>query len=101
MYLFHVVLYGIRGDVLWFSVNVVSVVIVVVKDDLFFVSRVGVLLCEIVKGVFWVLCCLSLLDACSFRCSSMGSMRVSACRWCVFESSVHPVSVRSAVFCIV
>ena len=30
-----------------------------------------------------------------------GSIFVSVCRWCVFVSSVHPVIVRSAEFCIV
>ena len=32
---------------------------------------------------------------------SMGSNFVSVCRWCVFVSTVHPVIVRSAEFCIV
>ena len=32
---------------------------------------------------------------------SMGRIFVSMCRWCTFVSSVHPVIVRSAEFCIV
>ena len=31
----------------------------------------------------------------------MGSMCVSSCRWCVFESVVHPVAILSAVFCVI
>ena len=45
-------------------------------------------------------CCLS-CDLCNFMCVSMGSIFVSVCRWCVFVSSVQPVIVRSAEFCIV
>ena len=45
-------------------------------------------------------CCLS-CDPCNFMCVSMGSIFVSVCRWCVFVSSVQPVIVRSAEFCIV
>ena len=45
-------------------------------------------------------CCLS-CDLWSFICMSMGSIFVSVCRWCAFVSSVHPVIVRSAEFCIV
>ena len=44
-------------------------------------------------------CCLS-CDPLSFICVSMGSIFVSVCRWCVFVSSVHPVIVRSAEFCL-
>ena len=39
-------------------------------------------------------------DACSLRCSCIGSICVSSCRCCVFVSSVHPVAVLSAAFCI-
>ena len=45
-------------------------------------------------------CCLS-CNSCSFMCVSMRSIFVSVCRWCVFVSSVQPVIVRSAEFCIV
>ena len=44
--------------------------------------------------------CLS-CDPWSFMCASMESIFVSVCWWCVFVSSVHPVIVRSAEFCIV
>ena len=40
-------------------------------------------------------------DACSWRCFFMSSMCVSSCRCCVLVSFVHPVSVMSAVFCII
>ena len=45
-------------------------------------------------------CCLN-CDPWNFKCVSMGSILVSVCRWCAFVSSVHPVIVRSAEFCIV
>ena len=44
--------------------------------------------------------CLS-CDACSASCCLIGSMLVSSCRCCVFVSRVHPVVIRSAVFCTV
>ena len=31
----------------------------------------------------------------------MGSMCVSSCRCCVFVSVVHPITILSAVFCII
>ena len=34
-------------------------------------------------------------------CMFSGSMRVSSCRCCVLVSSVLPVAIRSAVFCMV
>ena len=30
----------------------------------------------------------------------MGSVSVSSCRWCMFVSCVHPVSVVNAAFCM-
>ena len=45
-------------------------------------------------------CCLS-CDLCNFMCVFMGSIFVSVYRLCVFVSSVQPVIVRSAEFCIV
>ena len=44
--------------------------------------------------------CLS-CDACSCRWSFIGSMLVSACRCLMFVSSVQPVIVLSAMFCII
>ena len=35
------------------------------------------------------------------RCSAIGSIFVSVCRWCVFVSLVQPVIVLNAVFCTV
>ena len=35
------------------------------------------------------------------KCSFMGSVCVSSCRWCVFVSVVHPVAILSAVFCVI
>ena len=44
--------------------------------------------------------CLS-CDACSARCWLMGNRLVSSCRCCVLVSRVHPVVIRSAVFCAI
>ena len=44
--------------------------------------------------------CLS-CDACNLRCVEMGSILVSVCRCAVLVSSVHPVIVLSALFCVV
>lgn len=44
--------------------------------------------------------CLS-CDACSFRWVAIGSIFVSVCRCAVFVSSVQPVIVLSALFCVV
>ena len=40
-------------------------------------------------------------EAWSFKCVCSGGMLVSPCRCLVLVSSVHPVAMRSAVFCIV
>ena len=40
-------------------------------------------------------------DACSWKCSFMGSVCVSSCRCCVLVSVVHPVAILSAVFCVI
>ena len=40
-------------------------------------------------------------NACSWRCSFIGSTCVSSCRFCVFVSVVHPVAILSAVFCVI
>ena len=45
-------------------------------------------------------CCRN-CDPWSFMCVSIRRIFVSVCRWCAFVSSVHPVIVRSAEFCIV
>ena len=47
-------------------------------------------------------CCVLCLycDAWSCRCSCMGSMSVSACRYCMFVSCVHNVAVLTAEFCM-
>ena len=47
-----------------------------------------------------MLCFCLYCDAWSCRCSCMGSMSVSSCRCCMFESCVHPVAVRNAAFCM-
>ena len=41
-----------------------------------------------VMDVFCLYC-----EACSCRCSCMGSVSVSSCRCCMFVSCVHPVAV--------
>ena len=55
----------------------------------------GLLCCSVVGvwGDFGLIC-----DACSWRCSFMGSVCVSSCRCCVFVCVVHPVAILSAVF---
>ena len=47
-----------------------------------------------------MLCFCLYCDAWSCRCSCIGSMSVSSCRCCMFESCVHPVAVRNAAFCM-
>ena len=75
----------------------------------------GVGVCVHVCGVVCVVvCCLFLrsgcvgccdfcliCDACSGRCSFMGSVCVSSCRCCGFVSVVHPVAILSTVFCVI
>ena len=39
-------------------------------------------------------------DALNCRCSCMGSMSVSSCRYCMFVSCVHAVAVLNAAFCM-
>ena len=39
-------------------------------------------------------------EARSCRCSCMGSVSVSSCRFCMFVSCVHPVAVLNAAFCM-
>ena len=55
-------------------------------------------LCRLCDG-----CCAFCLssEACSFRCVAMGSILVSLCRCAMLVSSVHPVIVRVALFCVV
>ena len=81
-----------------------------------FVLISGVGVCVNVCGVVCVVVCLFLTfwcrgvgvccdfcliwDACSWRGSVMGSVCVSSCR-CVFVSVVHPVTILSAVFCVI
>ena len=47
-------------------------------------------------------CCVFCLycDAWSCRCSCMGSMSVSSCRWCMFVYWVHPLAGFNAAFCM-
>ena len=47
-------------------------------------------------------CCVFCLycEAWSCRCSCMGSVSVLSCRCCMFVSSVHPVAVLNAAFCM-
>ena len=52
-----------------------------------------------VRDVMEVVFCLY-FDACSSRCSCMGSMGVSSCRSCMFVSCVHPEAVLNAAFCM-
>ena len=79
--------------------GIVYCVAAIVKDS---VLAIGVLkyvvcLCKGCDG-----CCVFCLycDAWSCICSSMGSMNVSSCIYCMFVSSVHPVAVLNAAFCM-
>ena len=47
-----------------------------------------------------MLCFCLYCDACSCRCSCMGSVSVSSCRCCMFVSCVYPVAVLNAAFCM-
>ena len=38
---------------------------------------------------------------CSWRCSLLGRVCVSSCRYCVFVSVVHPVAILSAMSCVI
>ena len=40
-------------------------------------------------------------DVCSWRCSLMGSMCVSSCRYCASVSAMHPTATLSAVSCVI
>ena len=70
------------------------------KDSVYF--RAGVLeyvvgLCKGCDG-----CCVFCLYcyAWSWRCQCMGSMSVLSCRYCMFGSCVHPVTIFNASFCM-
>ena len=52
-------------------------------------------------GVLGVVIFCLICDACNWRCSLMCSVCVSSCRCCVFVSVVHPVTILSAVFCVI
>ena len=71
----------------------------VVKDSVFLALECGSMLYVCVRGVMDVVFCLY-CDAWSCRCSCMGSMSVSSCRYCMFVSCVHPVAVRNVTFCM-
>ena len=70
----------------------VCCVTAVVKDSVFCLGLLKYVVC-LCKG-----CCVFCLycDACSCRCSCMGSMSVLPCRCCMFVSCVHPVAVLNA-----
>ena len=48
-----------------------------------------------------MLCFCLICDGCSWRCSFIGRVCVSSCRWCVFVSVMHPITILSAVFCVI
>ena len=73
-------------------VNVCGVVCVVVCC-LFLTPGCCLLCCNVVGVVIFVF----IGDACSWRCSFMGSVCISSCRCCVFVS----VAILSAVFCVI
>ena len=65
--------------------------------------RLGIVCCVVRQCSGCVGCCdfCLMCDACSWRCSFMGSVCVSSCRCCVFVSVVHPVAILNAVFCVI
>ena len=67
------------------------------ENNMFRVLKYIVCLCKECGG-----CCVFCLycDACSCRCSCMGSMSVLSCRCCMFVSCVYPVAVLNAAFCM-
>ena len=70
------------------------------KDSVLFslgVLKFVVCLCKGCDG-----CCVFCLyyDVWSWWCSCMESVSFSSCRYCMFVSSVHPVAVLNAAFCM-
>ena len=98
MYIAHVCFYVCCSDCVWVCGNVCCVA-VVVEDGVFSLGVLKYVLC-FSKGLNG--CCVLCLycDAWSSRCSSMGCMSVSSCKYCMFLSCVHPVSVLNAEFCM-
>ena len=58
------------------------------------------MLCVCVGDVMDVVFSVCIVRRGSCRCSCMGSVSVSSCRWCMFVSCVHPVAVLNAAFCM-
>ena len=99
MYMAHVCFYVCCNDCVVVCGNVCCVA-AVVKNSVFFslgVLKYVVCLCRVCDG-----CCVFCLycEAWSCRCSCMGSVSVSSCRWCMFVFCVHPVAVLNAAFCM-
>ena len=86
MYMVHVCFNVCCNDCVGVCGNVCCVAALVQYN----VFRLGVLKYVVCDG-----CCVLCLycGAWSCRCSCMGSMSVSSCRWCMFVSRVHPVAV--------
>ena len=78
VYQFEVGLDEVFADEVRFHVNVDCVIVVVVKDCLFFMSFILCENCEFVKWMCWML--------------------VSLCKCWMFVSDVHPVAILSAMF---
>ena len=98
MYMAYACFYVCCSDCMVVCGNVCCVA-AVVKNS---ISSFGVLkyvecLCKGCDG-----CCVVCLycEAWTRWCSCMGSMSVSSCRYCVFESCVHSVAVLNAAFCM-
>ena len=84
------------------GVNVFHVLILVSSMVLGFVSSLWCsLLCCNVVGVWLVVVFVFICDVCSWRCSFMGIVCVSSCRYCVFVSVVHQVAILSAGYCVI
>ena len=98
VYQFEVGLDEVFADEVRFHVNVDCVIVVVVKDCLFFMSFILCEDCEFVKWMCWMLAFFLSCDECSLRCAFSGSMLVSLCKCWMFVSDVHPVAIMSAMF---
>ena len=63
--------------------------------------RLGVVCCAVMKRSGRVGCCdfCLICDACSWRCSFMGSKCVPSCRCCVAVSVVHSCHSECGVLC--
>ena len=77
----------------------VCCVAAVVEDSVFVYLEVLKYIVTCVRGVMDVVFFCLYCEACSCRCSCMGSVSVSSCRCCTFVSCVHLVAVLNVAYC--